>query len=98
MKLNHRNLKLNLTGDDVRLLQSEFVQIGLTIPKSEQARALPSVGHSRPPCASSANVSSSLLAWSTPHQARAGRAGAPYQYIDRVIRQVYGIALLSSGK
>ncbi len=39
MKLIRRNLKLDLTGDDVRLLQSELILLGLPIPKAEQDRA-----------------------------------------------------------
>src|SRR6266516_4809974 len=38
MRLSRRNLKLELTGDDVRLLQSELIQLGLPIPKPEQER------------------------------------------------------------
>src|SRR6266853_1139286 len=38
MKLSRRNLRLDVSGDDVRLLQSELIQLGLPIPKPEQER------------------------------------------------------------
>jgi peptidoglycan hydrolase-like protein with peptidoglycan-binding domain len=40
MKLTRRILKLELSGDDVRLLQSELIQLGLPIPKAEQDGAV----------------------------------------------------------
>src|SRR5713101_5864106 len=39
MRLSRRNLRLELTGDDIRLLQSELIELGLPIPKAEQDRA-----------------------------------------------------------
>ncbi|GHO97434.1 hypothetical protein KSF_074820 [Reticulibacter mediterranei] len=39
MNLQGRDLKLDLSGDDVRLLHSELVPLGLPIPDDEQQRA-----------------------------------------------------------
>ncbi len=39
MNLKGRDLKLDLSGDDVRLLHSELAQIGLPVPDTEWQRA-----------------------------------------------------------
>src|SRR6266480_7702866 len=39
MDLQRRDLKLDLSGDDVRRLQSELAQLGLSVPDTERQQA-----------------------------------------------------------